>query len=335
MLNVWLYLFTMLIMIGLGRKHPWPFVIALLLLCIPQVSYLYSYVNSDAWGLSMSLFLFGFVTVRRKTLLASWPNLVILSILTALVILSKKTFWLSIPPAYLLLGLDILENQEGNRIGMLKKYFFRFTFLFSLILILVAPLKIIYPLSQGNFEQRAREMREERALPGFKPNHITQVGFHLAERGYSIRSVANMEWLKLSAASFYGLFGYMSERLPQWLYTVAYGVMILLAAITFTKLAFSWRELPFTERYMILLAPVIILSVILASMYNSWTFDFQPQGRYLFAALIPLSLIEAGLIKYESPSVQILRLVSWFGLYLLCLYVLWIYVLGNPVLFPH
>ena len=334
MFNVWLYLITLMILFGLGLKHPWPLSIALLLLCVPQVSYIYSYVNSDAWGLSMSLLLFVFVLVRREKLLGSWPYLIVLAILTSLVILSKKTFWLSIPYAYLLLGLGLVEDLRIHKSVSVIRYLIRLCLLFALTLLCVAPFKIVYPLSQGNFEERAQEMREERASPGFKPSHPTHIGYRLAERGYSIWSVANMDWLKLSAASFYGLFGYMSERLPQWLYTIAYGLMFILAATTFVNLALLWKEIHFTERFMILFAPISILLVVLASLYNSWVFDFQPQGRYLFAALIPLALLQGGLVCHEPRSVKIFRLFSWLILYLLCLGVLWFSVLGNPKLVP-
>jgi hypothetical protein len=334
-LNVWLYLFTLLILMAVGRKHPWPFLIAILLLSMPQVSYIYSYVNSDAWGLSMSVFLFSFVLVRRKRLLNSWPDLLVLSVLTTLVILSKKTFWLAIPYAYLLFGLGLIEDWKVRSANLIKVSLFRLLFLFLLTLLWITPLKVIYPLSQGNFAERALNMREERAVPGYKPSQPTQIGFHLAERGYPVWSVANMLWVKQSAASFYGLFGYMSERLPQWLYTLAYGLLIILAAITYTNLVINWRALPFIERYMILIAPVSIFLVILASLYNSWTFDFQPQGRYLFAALIPLALMEGGLFCYESRSVRGVRLTTWVVLYFIYLAVLWIFVLGNPELIPH
>ena len=110
--------------------------------------------------------------------------------------------------------------------------------------------------------------------------------------------------------------------------------MFILAATTFVNLALLWKEIHFTERFMILFAPISILLVVLASLYNSWVFDFQPQGRYLFAALIPLALLQGGLVCYEPRSVKIFRLFSWLILYLLCLGVLWFSVLGNPKLVP-
>lgn len=48
--NVGLFLFTLLIVFFRGRTEPQWVAFGLLLLCVPQVLYIYAYVNSDAWG---------------------------------------------------------------------------------------------------------------------------------------------------------------------------------------------------------------------------------------------------------------------------------------------
>ncbi len=66
--------------------------------------------------------------------------------------------------------------------------------------------------------------------------------------------------------------------------------------------------------------------------YNSWTYDLQPQGRYLFAAIIPLGLLFGGTINYEGRWVRTIRAAAWVLLSLLSLYVLWQFAVLNPAL---
>jgi hypothetical protein len=81
---------------------------------------------------------------------------------------------------------------------------------------------------------------------------------------------------------------------------------------------------------MLLIASLSVISVALISMYHSWTFDYQPQGRYLFSALIPLALILGGTAAGEPRWLQGLRLFIWALLFLLGLYILWVVLLGDP-----
>jgi hypothetical protein len=83
---------------------------------------------------------------------------------------------------------------------------------------------------------------------------------------------------------------------------------------------------------MLLFAPACALLPVLASLYNSWTFDYQPQGRYLFAALIPLALMWGGTYTFEPRWLRGTRLGIGAVLYGLSLSVVWLTILGSPIL---
>lgn len=89
-LNVGLYLVTVGSLLAIRHSPPWPARIALLMLCVPQVAYLYAYANSDAWGLSLGIWLFVFVLAQRRRLLSSWLRLQALGLLVGLVLLAKS-----------------------------------------------------------------------------------------------------------------------------------------------------------------------------------------------------------------------------------------------------
>ena len=57
-------------------------------------------------------------------------------------------------------------------------------------------------------------------------------------------------------------------------------------------------------------------------MYNSWTGDYQPQGRYLFIAIVPLAMWLWGLLPWEGAGLRAIRLISIAVLVGLCAVVL-------------
>jgi hypothetical protein len=331
LLNVLLYLVTLLVLFYAGRKWLWALLVGLLLLAIPQVIYVYSYANSDAWGLSISIFLFLFVLTRSGALFNSWRNFVGLGALTGLVLLSKETFWASLPFSYLLVVWSFWKERLNGQPVPLRRTAANLAVLTLTAFLVFSPLAVIYPLSQGDFNARAEQMREARAGQAFKPSHPTAPGYRLAERGFPFRRIgANQRWVKLSVQSLYGRFGYLSIKPQLWLYNTVLALFLLLALMTYGFLVLRRHEIPPPVHLALIFAPLCIIAVILASMYNSWTVDFQPQGRYLFAALLPLAVISGGAAAYEPRWLRVLRLLIWFALYCLCLYVLWFMVLGEP-----
>lgn len=330
LLNVLLYLITLSVLFYMGQKHPWPLLIALLMICVPQVTYLFAYANSDAWGLSMSIFLFLFVLRQGDRLFNSWLNMVGLAGLTAMVLLSKETAWLSLPFTYLLVGwifIEFIKDQHSLHFGRLVGLL---TVLILTTFLIILPSNIVYPLTQGDFTAKAEQMREIRALPDYKPSQPASTGYRLRAKGFPFRRIwANQRWYRLTAQSSYGRFGYENVKLSRWAYQLPSILFLILASSTFGFLIYRWRKIPGLDRFMLMVAPVCVLLIILGSMIHSWTFDFQPQGRYLSTALIPLALIFGGTAVFEPHLLRIARLFAWFILYGLCLYVLWFIVLQD------
>lgn len=99
-------------------------------------------------------------------------------------------------------------------------------------------------------------------------------------------------WIIISAKSFFATFGYMDIYCKNWCYTfyfVFFGGGLILGVHRFIS-----------KRLMIELLCLLISIVIpvLLSIYRSYTYDFQPQGRYLLPAL---------------PALAILSVLGWSG----------------------
>lgn len=106
-------------------------------------------------------------------------------------------------------------------------------------------------------------------------------------------------WLHGTLTSAIGEFGALAIPLPTSVYlTVA--VMTTLALVG--ACVFAWRHRSNESRRMRLLQLLVLALVPLElglSLYRSWSFDFQAQGRYLFPALFPyFALLGIGLIGW-------------------------------------
>jgi hypothetical protein len=329
--NSVLLLITLLVLFMSGKRHIWAAVIAGVLLCIPQVIYVYSYANSDAWGISWSLFLFVFAATHSRPF-ASYRHTIYLGLLTGIVLLSKQPYWLSLPFSYLLIGWNTVKHRDQLELAHPRILIDRIVLLGALIVLIIAPLKIVYPLSQGNYPAKIEQMREQRAAVRFKPSNPTSPRYRMASKGVSFQQIyLDPQWMELSAKSFYGLFGYMTLQLPEWIYITSGAAALLCLLLTFGMVVFRWDIIPGSRKVLLLAAPAAIALCVAASLYSSWTQDWQPQGRYLFPALVPIALLLGGTIDLEPRSMRAFRIAVWLFSYILCLYVLWGILLAGPL----
>ncbi len=96
-------------------------------------------------------------------------------------------------------------------------------------------------------------------------------------------------------ASFWGYFGWLSRPLPWWSYVMLAGFTLLagwglarwgIAAIR------HWREQKITKTDRLLALSLLAFLFILAQVWTPMLGQaWQPQGRYLFSALLPISVI--------------------------------------------
>lgn len=96
-------------------------------------------------------------------------------------------------------------------------------------------------------------------------------------------------------ASFWGWFGWLSRPLPWWSYAMLAGFTLLAGWGLFrwgTAAIRRWRQRQITATDRLL---ALSLSAVLLILAQTWTpmlgQAWQPQGRYLFSALLPISVI--------------------------------------------
>lgn len=108
------------------------------------------------------------------------------------------------------------------------------------------------------------------------------------------------EWIRLTAQSFVGVFGYMIHYLPLELYR-AYGAV--LACGTLLALVNAIRQKQCKMDGLLLLTMVVSIGITLAlHFWQSYARDYQPQGRYVISlSLLFGYVIACGLDRIALP----------------------------------
>lgn len=104
------------------------------------------------------------------------------------------------------------------------------------------------------------------------------------------------QWILVTAGSFVGCFGNMAYYLPMAAYGV-YAAILALGALLYLILYF--RRRPCLRDRLLLLVMTVSVGINLAlHFWQSYTRDYQPQGRYMISAIVPLAyMLSCGMDK--------------------------------------
>jgi len=298
--------------------------LALPLLISPQIWYVFSYGNSDAFALFLAMALVWQATVPdsmfRRLGTASvtedaW-RIIGLGLLLALILLCKKNiyFFLLFLGGALLWGL--LQEGQGDWRRVWRPWgLILVVALLGYVLVLGVDYGVNGPDRRGKLEQARRDY----AAPLFHPDTpLAKLHPHLRmrERGSPLASILDKgRWGEKTFRSSFGVYGYtsVSASFPY------YDTMRWLAGgmLVFTALAIALRG----GRYglaLLLLFFSIGAALILSALYCAWAIDFQAQGRY-FLPLIPMLALLLGMQRGVLPAIPLqlgvlaLAVVSLYG----------------------
>lgn len=94
-------------------------------------------------------------------------------------------------------------------------------------------------------------------------------------------------FIRLTAASFIGLFGNMAFPLPMALYGL-YTAIFVLGLLLFAAVCSKNRPCRRDRPLMYLMTSSVLINIAL-HFWHSYARDFQPQGRYIITAILPLA----------------------------------------------
>ena len=270
----------------------WLFVV--LITMWPQMIYISSYVNTDAFAL--------FTTA---CVIYSW-------------ILGLESNWSYKHCAYLGVALGLCALSYYNAYGFLVMSLVIFVFSVLLSTTLEVPWhkKVGILIKKGMFillitlacagwwfvrsfilydgdifgMAACNACAELYAAPEYKPSlRVTPFS-----QGMSLKTMLLSEgWLKRTLYSFIGYFGYFDYPLKWWMYKF-YNRLILLGGIGtlihVRSVFFQWKTEKWSkEKLFNWVMAVSMIFPVLLSLYYSYYSDFQPQGRYILPIMIPFA----------------------------------------------
>jgi hypothetical protein len=313
--NVLLFFILLLLSVRYFRAGP----LLLPLLISPQIWYVFSYADSDAFALFILL-----IAAWQMCLPGTWFNrfisdgisrktvvpLLFLGLLTGLSLLVKKNFYF-----FHLFTLGYLGWRafflEQNR-----KVFLQRCMVIGLIGLSVAGIWRAADYKVNGFDKDAKllQCREDFAKPMYKPGTPLEkkhIYLQMKERGTTLKHFLDIDrWGEKSFRSSFGVYGYTSISASFAYYDFVR--MAGVALLTFLTVLIVFRGgLPGIT--LMLLTATAAVSLIIVAMHHAWTVDFQAQGRYFLPVIAMFSVLVYQTREcLENSLLQLAVLVLFF-----------------------
>ncbi|MEZ0310716.1 MAG: DUF2142 domain-containing protein [Myxococcota bacterium] len=256
---------------------------AFVLLATPQVWYVFAYVNGDAFGMFASFWvvwqLGNHQALGRRYIesASSRWGILTLGLAFAALALCKRNY---VPFFMYALAYGTLITFRDR--GRLQRWALSLG-----IGALIAGSVLVFDEARNGFDKegRALALREAHAMQPWKQSSIdngtAMNGLGLRQKGVPLMDVVGKPWNWAEGVykTFLGVYGPMSIWFPPWEYVLRGLAFLALALLAL----WGARGSPLS------LAAALAMGcgVIVAALNFAWTYDFQPQGRYIFA-IIPI-----------------------------------------------
>ncbi len=288
-------------------------VVAIPLLISAQSWYLFSYLNSDAFGLFIGM-LVAFQAVSRQSLLNrvlsepelryKWMAMLGVGLLLGLILVVKTNYYFFA----LLVGLYFLWRLILGEFPDRRLFWVRAV---SIGVIALVPYgtRVAMDMHANGFSSSERSelrvaMNEKYAEPQFKPSTPLaekHIYLSLKERGFSVKRMLHRElWHTKALYSAFGGFGYTQYFSTEKFYGGVITIGLLLIGVILVSILL--RGPPSTHA-LFAMTGVAAITLLIALFWYSWAVSFQPQGRY-FAAILPmLSILLFEVRQYLFPKI--------------------------------
>ncbi len=273
--------------------------LAVPLLISPQLWYLFSYCNSDAFALFICFFI-----ICQFVLSGSILNRILEKKHSRYPVFSYAVM------GSLFAGLFLLKSNYYPFVAFVLFYFFWKKNLLSgtlswraslqrFVLLVCIGLGLVGVRMASNYyvngldrQEKIAALREEIALPAYKPStplEEKQIYLYRKSRGDSLNDIiVKNRWIGKTFRSFFGVYGYFTVSASNQYYDFVrwFGTGFFMFFVGSVLIRGGWRN-------RILLFAVLACGggLITASLYHSWTADFQAQGRYLVPIIPMLSIL--------------------------------------------
>ncbi len=284
-------------------------IMCLPLLLSPQVWYLFSYVNSEGLAIFATMIaahqamdedsaLRRLITARRLPHRAL--HVLALGVLLGVLLLVKKNFYVFLLFAGLWLGAWFLIHRPGSVSTYLRR-----------ILPVIAIGLAVYGTwiyqheAVNDFDRDAAidACRDRLAYDQYSestPLEKTLDSLYLREKGYPFSVLFDRSWGTKVFHSAVGDFGYLELHSGDDYYHLVAAVLLALFAYVAVRVIRYGNRL---DKITLALAAAMFAFILAATMWKSWTRDFQPQGRYFFPMLPIVAVLFANVSRVLNRRV--------------------------------
>lgn len=256
---------------------------------IPQVTFIGAYANDDSIAAAAAA---ATIYISLHLLLRGWSRTFALfaGCVLSVLLLSKIDAYITLVALALCIVVRTYQEWSTGTVGPLIRHL---VLAFGVVLILTGWWFVRNVVLYGPTDPVGVEVLRHRfgiVAPQYFAHTIGGQG------GTALTILGDPSWRLSTFQSFWGEFDYMALLYPARVYSVLELIFGLgLAGLVFAairSLFKRWRgcAAPRAGATAVIPALMALLFVLAlsASVYNSLTLDYQPQGRYLFAALIPV-----------------------------------------------
>lgn len=293
--SVLCYVGTYIVALLIGReiacKRVYSLLFALFICLNPQIAFLSGYVNNDIPSVFASLLIVLFLVKGWKK---GWNNSICigLGIAIGLCLMSYYNAYV-----YVVISLVIYIYVATVKRKLSAGLFIKYAAIVAVFAVAVAGWYFIRNaiIYHGDFLGLSTQSEHWAAYASetVSPENI----FNGPNSGMSVVSYfVKNKWFELTVMSFVGIFGYMIYTLPFKLYA-AY-VLILAGSVLgyvvycIIRKVNDGKQKKAASGQLLIINCMLMLSMgvpLLLSMYYSYSFDFEPQGRYIITLIIPFA----------------------------------------------
>ncbi len=288
-------------------------IVAIPLLVSAQTWYLFSYLNSDAFGLFVAM-LVAYQAVSRTSLLNrvlsephlrhKWLVTITIGLLLGLLLVVKTNYYFFA----LLVGLYFLWRLALGEFTNRRLFWFRAVAI-GIVALTPYGTRLAMDMHANGFSGSERSalriaMNEKYAEPQFKPSTPLadkHIYLSLKDRGVSVKRMLHRElWHTKSLYSALGGFGYTQYFSTEKFYGGVVTLCMLLIGVILISILLRG---PPSTHVLFAMTGVVTLTLLVALFWYSWAVSFQPQGRY-FAAMLPMfSILLFEVRRYLFPKI--------------------------------
>lgn len=327
--NIFLLTLILLYTMRVADARP----VALPLLISPQIWYLYSYCNSDAFAITAAFFVGCQVVVAESSFnqfvsgrggMKKLWYLLVAAFLFGILFLLKANFLVYTAFLFWVLLLRVWQTTDSEYRKLLLQ---RWAIVCCVGLSLMAGKKIAdYQVNGLDRSEKIDAVRAKMAKPLYNPNTPLEKQhnqLYMKKRGIPLEEIIQKDrWFEKSFRSMFGVYGYSTISGGFGYYDLVRWTGIAFSIFFFFSILIRSGTV---NRLQVLAALSLAAALIAVSLYHSWTKDFQAQGRY-FIPLLPIlgvlcgqcrQYVHSGLLTFFTTCMYFLSVYSFICIALL------------------